>query len=121
MYCNSECTNVWGAQESFRLLIDGKIALAPKLVPCFHMIEGSNARDQMNWVHFYTFHSFLKEVQANVGYVRANLEVRIKQKTPPSYYVRACAQAHPPVLQMIQILLVAVLTSALVSDSKVSF
>ena len=61
------------------------------------------------------------EVQANVGYVCANLEVRIKQNTSPSYYVRAWAQANPPVLQMNQILLVAVLTSALVSDSKVSF
>ena len=50
LYCNSECTKVWGAQASFRLPIDGKIALAPKLVPCFHRIEGSNARDQMNWV-----------------------------------------------------------------------
>lgn len=50
-----------------------------------------------------------------------NPEVRIKQNKPPSYYVRACAQANSPVLQMIQILLVAVLTSALVSDSKVSF
>ena len=75
----------------------------------------------IRWIGFYTFHSFLKEVQANIGYVRANLEVRIKQNTPLSYYVRACAQANPPVLQMIQILLVAVLTSALVSDSKVSF
>ena len=34
----------------------------------FHVIEGQNARDQ---VVFYAFHSFLVEVQTNVGYICA--------------------------------------------------
>ena len=34
----------------------------------FHVIEGQNARDQ---VAFFAFHSFLVEVQTNVGYICA--------------------------------------------------
>ena len=54
-------------RASFRLLIGGKIALAPKLVTCSHMLGGSNAHDQINYVLYIPF--ILKEVQANVAWL----------------------------------------------------
>ena len=75
----------------------------------------------MNWVLYIPFIFKGSPSECWLRTCQPGGPVRIKQNTPLSYYVRACAQANPPVLQMIQILLVAVLTSALVSNSKVSF